>query len=212
MNALALEDITIALRDGGPVLVDNLSVRIEPGEVVTIMGVSGSGKSTLLSFVSGHLDPAFRVSGRVLCGSRDVTMLPPEERRIGMLFQDDMLFPHLSVGSNLSFGLAASVKGRAERKGRVEGALVAAGLLGFYDRDPATLSGGQRTRAALMRSLLSEPDALLLDEPFSKLDQAMRADMRDFVFDHARKMDLPVLLVTHDEADAEAAGGRIVQL
>ncbi len=212
MNALALEDVTIVLRDGQHALVHDFNLHIAPGEIATVMGMSGSGKSTLLAFISGHLDPAFQASGRVFAGGRDVTALPPEERRIGMLFQDDMLFPHLSVGSNLSFGLSATVKGKVARRARVEQALTDAGLAGFYDRDPATLSGGQRTRAALMRTLASEPDALLLDEPFSKLDQAMRAEMRAFVFDHARRKNLPVLMVTHDEVDAEAAAGQIVRL
>jgi putative thiamine transport system ATP-binding protein len=176
------------------------------------MGPSGSGKSTLLAFVSGFLDPAFTARGRVLIGDEDLTGLPAERRRVGILFQDDLLFPHLSVGGNLAFGLGAALRDRTERRRRVEVALAEAGLEGFFDRDPATLSGGQRARAALLRTFLAEPRALLLDEPFSKLDRDLRQDFRRFVFEHARARNLPVLLVTHDHDDAAAAGGRVVTL
>jgi putative thiamine transport system ATP-binding protein len=135
----------------------------------------------------------------------------PEARRVGIQFQDDLLFPHLSVGGNLAFGLGARVRGREARRKCVEAALAEADLAGFADRDPATLSGGQRARVALMRTLLAEPRALLLDEPFNKLDAQLRDDVRRFVFDHARERELPVLLVTHDEADARAAGGRVLR-
>jgi putative thiamine transport system ATP-binding protein len=129
-----------------------------------------------------------------------------------MMFQDAVMFPHLSVGDNLAFGLAARIKGRLARRAAVEAALEQAGLAGFYARDPATLSGGQRARAALMRTLLAEPQALLLDEPFSRLDAALRAEIRSFVLGHARARGLPVLLVTHDAEDAEAAGGPVITL
>jgi putative thiamine transport system ATP-binding protein len=119
------------------------------------------------------------------------------------------LFPHLSVGENLAFALPPAARGR-ERHERIEAALAEADLAGFSKRDPATLSGGERARVAVMRTLLSEPRALLLDEPFGKLDRALRDRFRDFVFDHARAAGLPTLLVTHDEADAAAAGGAVV--
>lgn len=212
MTVLILEEITLGLSKPDCILIRNLSLSVPSAEIVTVMGPSGSGKSTLLSFISGHLDPAFSATGSIRLDDREVTTEPPESRHIGMLFQDDMLFPHLSVGANLAFGLTSNIKSRKDRRLRIEEALTSAGLGGFADRDPATLSGGQRTRVALMRTLLSEPDALLLDEPFSKLDQNLRADMRSFVFAHAAEQKLPVLMVTHDEADAEAAGGQIVRL
>ncbi|MGO4562122.1 ATP-binding cassette domain-containing protein [Rhizobiales bacterium 3FA27D7] len=209
-NTLALRSVTISIGDKS--LISGLDLVVEPGTVATIMGPSGSGKSTLISFIGGHLDPAFEATGAVLIGNRDVTGLRPERRGIGILFQDDLLFPHLSVGANLAFGLARSVVGSEVRRVRIAEALVEAGLPGFENRDPATLSGGQRARVALMRTLLASPTALLLDEPFSKLDSNLRRDFRRFVFDRAAAKQLPVLLVTHDPADATAAGGPLARL
>ena len=208
-SGLAFEDVRIA-RDGR--LLFALSARVRPGEVLTVMGPSGSGKSTLLAYAIGTIDPGFEVTGRVTLDGADLGHLPPQARRMGILFQDDLLFPHLSVGGNLAFGLRAEVRGRAARRAAVEAALAEAGLAGMAARDPATLSGGQRARVALMRVLLSRPRALLLDEPFSKLDAALRGQIRSFVFDHARTEGLPVLLVTHDAEDAAAAGGPIFEI
>ncbi len=185
---------------------------VAPGDVLTVMGPSGSGKSTLLSVISGTAAAVFQVRGGIRLDGRDITGLAPEARRVGILFQDELLFPHLSVGGNLAFGLPPSAGGRRERRGRVEAALAEVNLAGFADRDPATLSGGQRVRVALMRMLLSEPRALLLDEPFSRLDAGLRDRIRQVVLDRARTRQLPVVLVTHDAADARAAGGRIHHL
>ncbi len=207
---LRLEEVSVALE--GRVLIPPLSVRVMPGEVLTLMGPSGAGKSALLSFLGGTVSAAFRVAGRIWIGEREVTGLPSERRRIGILFQDDLLFPHLSVGENLAFGLSPSVRGRQARAARIEAALGEAGLAGFSRRDPATLSGGQRARVAMLRLLLAEPQVLLLDEPFNKLDAAMRAEFRRFVFEHARAAGLPVLMVTHDAADAAAAQGGVLEL
>ena len=202
----------IRIRLGERRLLGPLDAHIEPGECLTVMGPSGCGKSTLLAFLAGTLDPAFVANGRVCLGERDLSGLPPERRCIGILFQDDLLFPHLSVGGNLGFALPAAVKGRAARRQRIEQALADAGLAGFADRDPATLSGGQRARVAVMRTLIAEPAALLLDEPFGKLDALLRDEFRRFVFDHARAIGLPTVLVTHDEADALAAAGPVIRL
>jgi putative thiamine transport system ATP-binding protein len=206
MRGLELERVTIAL--GARRLIDALTLAVAPGTVATLMGPSGSGKSTLLAFVCGTLDPAFRASGAVRVDGRDLGALPPERRHVGILFQDDLLFPHLSVGGNLAFGLPPGTHGKARRE-RIAQALAEIDLAGFEHRDPATLSGGQRARVALARTLLSEPRALLLDEPFSKLDAELKQRFRRFVLDHARARDLPMLLVTHDPADAEAAQGPV---
>ncbi|MCB1461769.1 MAG: ATP-binding cassette domain-containing protein [Nitratireductor sp.] len=227
--SLELDDISIRLQDRELI---SLSASIGPGEVLTVMGPSGSGKSTLLAFVAGFLDPAFTASGTVRLDGLEITNMPANLRRTAMLFQDPMLFPHMSVGENLLFAIRAgrAIPGKveagfpsgitkqragaswADRRKIAEAALDEAGLHGFFDRDPATLSGGQKARAALMRVLLSQPGALLLDEPFSKLDTDRRARVRDFVFEEARQRKLPVLLVTHDAADAQAAGGAVVTL
>ncbi|MFQ5973195.1 MAG: ATP-binding cassette domain-containing protein [Alphaproteobacteria bacterium] len=202
----------VSLRLGERVLINRLDLEVTADRVTTVMGPSGCGKSALLNFICGTLPPAFEATGRVILGGRDLAPLPPERRRVGILFQDDLLFPHMSVGENLAFGLPARVKDREERWGRVEAALVEADLAGMADRDPATLSGGQRARVAVMRTLLAEPRALLLDEPYSKLDTALKARFRAFVFDHARANRIPTLLVTHDPADAESAGGPVLEL
>ena len=207
---LKLDAVRIAI--GAVTLVPSLDIAVAPGERVTVMGPSGCGKSTLLAFIAGTIDPAFTAAGRVTIDGIDATSLAPERRRVGILFQDDLLFPHLSVGDNLAFALKPGVHGRDARRDCVARALVEADLAGLADRDPATLSGGQRARVALMRTLLAEPRVLLLDEPFNKLDARLRQDFRRFVFEHATQRSLPTLLVTHDAADAEAAGGRVVTL
>jgi len=208
--ALRMRRVRIALAD--QVLIDGLDVDVAPGECVTVMGPSGSGKSTLLAYLAGTLAPVFDASGEVCIAATDITTLAPERRGIGILFQDDLLFPHMSVGANLAFALPADVKGRAAREAQVADALREAELSGFEARDPATLSGGQRARVALMRTLLARPRVLLLDEPFNKLDARLRQEFRAFVFDHARERQLPMLLVTHDEQDARAAGGPVIEL
>jgi putative thiamine transport system ATP-binding protein len=212
MMALVLQDLAVTPKGARGPLFAALSLTVTPEAVVTVMGASGVGKSTLLDAIAGHLPAGFGLQGRVSLDGCDLTALPAEARGIGLMFQDAVMFPHLSVGDNLAFGLTPALRGRAARRAAVEAALELAGLAGFYARDPATLSGGQRARAALMRTLLAEPKALLLDEPFSRLDAGLRAEIRGFVFDHARARGLPVLLVTHDAEDAAAAGGPVVTL
>jgi putative thiamine transport system ATP-binding protein len=210
LSALRLRKVGIAI--DGRRLIHDLTAEIAPGACLTVMGPSGCGKSSLLAWISGTLDPAFLAQGSVALGDRVLDGLPPERRRLGILFQDDLLFPHLSVGGNLAFALPASVAGRRARQQRIAAALRDAGLADFAARDPSTLSGGQRARVALLRTMLAEPRALLLDEPFAKLDTALRAEFRRLVFAHARDHGLPTILVTHDAADAEAAGGAILRL
>lgn len=199
----------LAIRLGNRRLVD-LTLAIAGGEVATIMGASGSGKSTALAAITGTLSSDFQRSGRILLNNTDISGLPTRLRGIGLMFQEPVLFPHLSVGGNLAFALPPHLKGRAERQARITDALISAGLEGAADRDPATLSGGQKARVALLRSLLAEPRALLLDEPFSRLDADLRATIRSFTFDRARAAGIPVLLVTHDAEDARAAGGPVL--
>lgn len=206
---LFIDGVRIAL--AGREIV-SLTRHVAPGAVLTVMGPSGAGKSTLLAFIGGFLDPAFSASGRLFVDGEEISVLPPEERHMGILFQDPLLFPHMSVGGNLLFALPAEIRGRAARRRHVAEALEGVGLEGMETRDPATLSGGQKARVALARVLAAHPRALLLDEPFSKLDAALRQQMRELVFGKARERGLPVLLVTHDEADAVAARGDIVTI
>ena len=209
VDGLVLDNLTLKLHSK---LIAAISRRIAPGEILTIMGASGTGKSSLLSCIAGLTHTPFSSSGRIILDGTDLTSLPPNKRRLGLMFQAPLLFPHLSVRDNLLFGLAEDGSARAQRRQAAEQALREVGMEGFGDTDPATLSGGQQTRVALMRMLLSKPAALLLDEPFSSLDQALRQETRELVLTMARTRQLPVLLVTHDPADAEAAGGEVLTL
>lgn len=209
IHRLSLRGATV-FKDGhrllGPIDCD-----IEPGAPTVLMGPSGSGKSTLLNWLIGALPPAFTAVGTIRIGGESVETLPIHERRLGILFQDDLLFPHLSVAENVAFGLPPGL-GRSERQARIAAALAEAGLPGMGGRDPLSLSGGERARVALMRTLAAEPRALLLDEPFAKLDIALRDRFRNLVFDRAAARNLPVLLVSHDPADARVAGGPVITL
>jgi len=211
MSALVLEEFSVTLRGEANPLV-RLDCRIEAGECLALMGPSGRGKSTILLAIAGFAPEWASVSGRIVIGTERIDLLPPERRRLGFLFQEDLLFPHLTVAGNLLFALGPDLVGRRARRSAVEEALATAGLAGLADRAPATLSGGQRSRVALLRTLLARPRALLLDEPFSKLDRRTKAQIRELVFTEARRRALPMVLVTHDPADAEAAGASIVEL
>ncbi|MBT5833767.1 MAG: ATP-binding cassette domain-containing protein [Deltaproteobacteria bacterium] len=206
---LKLENISLKI-DGNS-LFSMLNLEVKAGQVTTVMGPSGCGKSSLLAYLCGALPSVFKTSGKIILYDRTLDNLPSHERKLGILFQDDLLFPHLSVGENLAFALPAKIK-HQERRDQIEQALEEIELSGMYERDPASLSGGQRARVALMRTLLAQPEALLLDEPFSKLDQELRGRFRKQVFAYAVKNQLPTLLVTHDPADARAAGGDILSL
>lgn len=209
MRKLELQQVALSI--AGQRLLGPVDVSVAPGQIVTVMGPSGAGKSSLLAYLCGVLPDDFSAQGRVLVGADDITRLPPEERRLGILFQDDLLFPHLSVGGNLAFGLPRK-QSRKERARLIADALDSFGLAGFASRDPATLSGGQRARVALLRTLLSQPRALLLDEPFAHLDPDTRDTVRMLVVDEVRRCALPTLLVTHDEEDARFAAGPIIKL
>lgn len=201
-----LEITNLNVSKAGQALISELNLSVAPGEVFTLMGASGSGKSTLLNWIVGALDPVFSVQGELWLNGVRRDTLPIEARRIGILFQDDLLFPHLSVGQNLAFALPARIQGRAERRRVIESVLADVGLSGFHDRDPATLSGGQKARISVLRALLAEPEALLLDEPFSKLDAVLRGQFRAFVYDRISQLGIPTLLVTHDPADIPPDG------
>ncbi|RFO97534.1 ABC transporter ATP-binding protein [Rhodoferax lacus] len=186
------------------VLLRDLGLEIAPGSVHTLMGASGSGKSSLLAAVCGTLDASMRFEGSVYLGGQRLDTLPTRARRVGILFQDDLLFPHMTVRENLLFALP---RGEAKtREALMLQALHDVEMSDFLHADPATLSGGQRARVALARALLAQPQALLLDEPFNKLDAALRQRMRALVFGLVSARGIPALLVTHDAQDvADAA-------
>ena len=180
------------------------------GEIMTLMGPSGSGKSTLFSWMVGALSSDFKAQGELWLEERRCDTLPVETRGLGILFQDALLFDHFSVGQNLMLALPSRIKGEARRE-RVEQALRSAGLANYSASDPATLSGGERARVSLLRALLAEPQALLLDEPFSRLDKALRTTFRTWVFDAVRARNIPAVLVTHDEEDIPP-GGKVIEI
>lgn len=207
-SGLVLSGVTLRLGDRA--LVTDFSLHVAPGEIVCVMGPSGSGKSSLLRWIAGFLDTAFVASGRAELNGEDITHRPAWQRRTGIVFQDDALFPHLSLEENLAFGCSAHLA-RPLRKARVTQALATAQLEGLGAADPATLSGGQRARASLMRQLLAAPRAMLLDEPFGGLDVPLRAQIRAFVRQHLESVAIPALLVSHDGEDA-AWADRVVHL
>jgi putative thiamine transport system ATP-binding protein len=181
------------------VLLRGLDLSVDAGTVHTLMGPSGCGKSSLLAAVCGTLAPALQFEGRVVLNARRIDGLPTQARRVGILFQDDLLFAHMTVRENLLFALRAGPQ--PAREAAVAQALTDVEMQGFDHADPATLSGGQRSRIALARALLANPEALLLDEPFSRLDADLRSRMRDLVFGLVAQRGIAALLVTHDSAD-----------
>jgi putative thiamine transport system ATP-binding protein len=181
------------------VLLRDLTLDVASGSVHTLMGDSGSGKSSLLAAICGTLDPGMHFAGSVHLNGQCLDRLPTQARRVGILFQDDLLFPHMTVRENLLF---ATPKGEAAaREALMLQALRDVEMVDFVQADPATLSGGQRARVALARALLAQPLALLLDEPFARLDAQLRQRMRALVFGLVRARGIPALLVTHDAQD-----------
>ena len=192
------------LRFGETPLFQPLSLEIAAGEIALLMAPSGAGKSTLLSWICGMPDPALIASGTIHLNGQSLDHLPPEKRGIGIMFQDPLMFPHLSVAGNLAFGMKPGGTARS-RRAIIDEQLDRIGLGGLGDRDPLTLSGGQKARLALMRSLMAEPQALLLDEPFSGLDDDTRATFSDLVRAEISLRQLPVLIVSHDPRDRAQA-------
>jgi len=180
-------------------LVQGLDLTVAPGTVHTLMGESGSGKSSVLAAVCGTLDEALQWNGTVTLNGQRIDTLPTQARKVGILFQEDLLFAHMTVRENLLFAVPAGPQ--PAREAAVQAALADVEMGTFLQANPATLSGGQRARVALARALLAQPRALLLDEPFSKLDAALRGRMRRLVFGLVRSRQIPALLVTHDAAD-----------
>ena len=191
-------------------VLKDVSLEIEEKEFVTLLGPSGCGKTTTLRLLAGFLVPdggEIRVAGELF--SSPQTTIPPERRRMGMVFQNYAVWPHMSVFDNVAFGLKVAHVGRAEIGQRVARVLAAVGLEGLEGRHPAQLSGGQQQRVALARSLVVEPSILLLDEPLSNLDAKLRERMRGELKSLQRDTGITFVYVTHDQAEAMALSDRI---
>jgi ABC-type Fe3+/spermidine/putrescine transport system ATPase subunit len=184
-------------------LLQGVSLRVEAGQTVAILGPSGSGKSTLLKIVAG-LEPLD--SGAVLLDGRDITGLPPEQRHFALMFQDFALFPNLNVQDNVALGLVEQRLPKAQARQQALDMLERFGLQAFADARVWQLSGGEQQRVALARALITRPRVLLLDEPFSALDAALRVQLREEFRRHIAASQMAVLWVTHDEAEARAMG------
>ncbi|WP_419208626.1 ATP-binding cassette domain-containing protein [Photobacterium leiognathi subsp. mandapamensis] len=194
-----ISNVTIT-QPNGDILLASFSLHIAKGEIVTSMGPSGCGKSTLLNYLAGHLNPEFTAKGTLTLNNQTITEVPAHLRNIGVLFQDDLLFPHLTVWENLAFALPNNIKGN-ERKHQALTALAQLELAELANAYPHQISGGQRARISLTRLLMAKPQLILLDEPFSKLDSALRLQFRDWVFQQIQQASIPTLMVTHDKQD-----------
>lgn len=201
--AIAFDGVVYGIGDLGA----EFSFRREPGTVTAILGPSGAGKSTLLNLAAGFLTPD---SGRIRIAGRDVTGLAPAERGISMVFQDNNLFAHLDIRTNIGLGLNPSLRLDAAAWTQVESALERVGLAGFGKRMPATLSGGERQRVALARAFARRRPLLLLDEPFDGLGPGLASDMLGLMLEIRAEVGATVLMVTHDPDEARAAAGEIL--
>jgi iron(III) transport system ATP-binding protein len=208
-SAVSVKIENLSLSYGETEVLKGIDLTIEPGEFFAFLGPSGSGKSTLLRAIAGF-GPA--PGGRILIGGDDVTSLPPWKRNVGMVFQSYALWPHMTVGKNVAFGLEERKLPKREIAERVEAALDLVGLTEFADRRPSQLSGGQQQRVALARTIVIEPRVLLLDEPLSNLDANLRIQMRREILELQRKLSLTTIFVTHDQEEANTTSDRIAVL
>jgi len=204
--AISLDGVTKTY--GAETAVEGVSLAVEPGELFTLLGPSGCGKTTTLRLLAGLEQPT---EGEVNIAGRSVadasSSLPPNERNVGLVFQDFALFPHLSVEENIEYGIADAPK--PDREARVAELLDLVNLAGFEDRDPSELSGGQQQRVALARALAPEPDVLLLDEPFSSLDIRLRVEMREELKRILTEAGVTAVSVTHDQEEALSISDRV---
>jgi ABC-type Fe3+/spermidine/putrescine transport system ATPase subunit len=190
-------------------LLNNVNLTVQASQTVAILGPSGSGKSTLLKIVAG-LEPLD--AGAVLLDGKDITQLPPERRHFALMFQDFALFPHLNVQDNVAFGLVEQRVPKADARTQARAMLERFGLQAFATSRVWQLSGGEQQRVALARALITRPRVLLLDEPFSALDAALRIQLREEFRTHIEAHQMAVLWVTHDEAEARAMGSLRLRL
>ena len=186
--------------------VQDVSLRVKPGELLTLLGPSGCGKTTMLRMIAGFQAPS---SGRILIGGEDVTRVPANRRDIGLVFQNYALFPHLGVFDNVAYGLRVKGKGADAIRTEVAGALKLVGLDALGDRQINELSGGQQQRVALARAIVIRPRVLLFDEPLSNLDAKLRVQVRAEIANLQRELGITTVYVTHDQEEAMAISDRI---
>lgn len=211
MSMVNVQDLSFTYVPSQPPIIQSTSFAVEEGEIVGIVGPSGSGKSTLLRLIAGLESPtggSIAIAGRTVVDARQ--FIPPEQRGVGMVFQDYGLFPHLTVAENITFGLHRL--SRTQRQRRLAEMVELVHLQGFEDRYPHELSGGQQQRVAVARALAPQPSILLMDEPFSNLDAHLRREIRQELREILRKAKMTCLLVTHDQQDVEAICGRTIRL
>ena len=182
------------------VLIKNFNCKIKRGNILCLYGVSGVGKSSLINVIAGIFEDNLLFEGEIILNGKNINQAPPEKRKIGLLLQDGTLFPHLTVEQNILFGMNKKLAYK-EKSLLIKSNLKKSNMVGFEDRYPHTLSGGQKARVACLRAILSEPEVLLLDEPFSSLDPDQRNSFREFVVNNIKENKIACLLVTHDEND-----------
>ena len=205
-----LRCLGVAKSLGGKPVLKSLDLEVKAGEIVTLLGASGSGKTTLLRCIAGLMSPdagSIAIAGRLVWGEGQ--MIPAEKRRIGMVFQDYALWPHMNVANNLAFALKSLGLTKEEISTRVGQALAIARLSELRERFPTELSGGQQQRVAIARCIAARPNLMLFDEPLSNLDAALREDMRTEMVDLIRHEGITAIYVTHDQAEAMALSDRI---
>ena len=197
MNALTLDRLSVGY--AGTPIIDDFSLDVKEGERVSLLGPSGEGKTTILKAIAGLLPPT---SGKIFLNGADVTKIPAERRNVAMVFQKPLLFPSMTVGENVGFGLKMQKRPSSIIREKVDAMLARVGLSGFSTRKVHTLSGGQQQRVSLARGLVTNPALLLLDEPFSSLDANLREQMRDLLCEVQDAVKVAMLLVTHDQVEA----------
>jgi len=209
-----LELINISLKWNSPKekpFIKNLNLKINNGNILCVFGKSGVGKSSLINVIAGTTEDNLLFEGEIILNGKILNNIAIEKRKIGLLLQDGALFPHLTVEQNIFFGMNRKLKSK-EKLNVINENLKNANMEGFQNRYPHTLSGGQKARIACLRAILSEPKALLLDEPFSSLDPEHRNTFRKFVIDKVKESKIPCLLVTHDETDKKISHEKPINL
>lgn len=204
--AVECKNISLSYDGGKTEILKDINLRIEPGEFFALLGPSGSGKSTILRLIAGFNQ---HQQGQLLVDEKDITGVPPHARNIGMVFQSYALWPHMTVWDNVAFGLVERRMDKVTIREKVTGVLELVGLLQYANRRPNQLSGGQQQRVALARTVVIEPQVLLLDEPLSNLDKKLRIQMREELKALQRKLGITTVFVTHDQEEAMTTADRM---